>query len=112
MRKSTVRSGMRMLLAALLLILLAGFYSSLMPGTTQNLYGHVIFWTSALGGLGVITAVAGLIRSPGKYDHTIKIYPLLLLIIAVIVLYFYLMASLFSTPAIYERLHPGETITI
>jgi len=112
MRKSTVRSGMRMLLAAMLLILLASLYSSITLGTTRNLYGQVIFWASALGGLGVIMAVAGLIRSPGRYDQKIKIYPLLLLIFAVIVFYFYLMASSFSTPAIYERLHPGETITI
>lgn len=111
MNKVTVRSGMRMLLAAMLLILLAGLYNIVAPGTT-DLYGRAIFGASALGVLGVITAVAGLIRSPGRYDHKIKIFPLLLLIFAVIVFYFYLMTSLFSTPAIHERLRPGDTITI
>lgn len=112
MRKSTVRSGMRLLLAAMLLIFIAGFYSSITPGATENFYGQIIFWATALGGVGVIMAVAGMIRSPGRDDHKIKIYPLLLLILAVIIFYFYLMTSSLFTPAIYERLHPGETITI
>lgn len=119
MRKSTVRSGMRMLFTALLLILLAGFYHtgiagllSLSPGATHYLYGQVIFWALVLGGLGVIVAVAGLIRSPGRHDHTIKIYPWMVLIAAGIIFYMYLAASSFSAPARYERLNPGQAITI
>jgi len=119
MRKSTVRSGIRLLLVSMLLILLVSFYHdgiagllSLAPGATHSLYGRMIFWSSALGGLGVIVAVTGLIRSPGKFDEKIRIYPLLLLMLAIIAFYFYLITSSFSSPARYERLRPGETITI
>lgn len=118
MRKSTVRSGMRMLLAALLLILLASFYHAgiaglftLSPAAAQKLYGQVIFWAAALGGFGVMVAVTGLVRSPDRSEPRIRLFPLLLMIAAVMALYFYLMASSFTSDR-YERLEPGETITI
>ena len=66
MRKRTVRNGMRMLLSALLLIILACFYHggiaslfSLTQGTEQRFYGWVMFLAAGIGAYGVMQAVFG-----------------------------------------------------
>ncbi len=120
MRKGTVRAGMRIILSALILIMLASFYHagvarllSLAPDSALTLYGQVVVISLITGILGVIMAVAGLIKSPGRHDYKIKIYPLFLLLVGVVLFYIYMMV--YSGVPEFEDdppLKPGETVTI
>src|SRR5664279_430693 len=119
MRKRTVRNGMRLLFAALLLIILASFYHggvaglfSFSPGTEQRFYGWVMFAAASLGGYGVMLAVFGLLMQANRRDAGVRVAPLLLLVALVIVLFFYLFVSSFNGPVEEEPLRPGSTITI
>ena len=119
MRKRTIRTGMRMLLAALLLIILASFYLanlsdffSLSPGAEQLFYSQFIFWAAAIGGYGVVLAVMGLVRSAENNEAGVRILPVFLLIIGMMTFFFYLFMASFDRPVEREHLRPGETITI
>ncbi len=119
MRKRTIRSGMRLVLAALLLIILTSFYHggvadllALSMGAEQRFYNLGIFWAAAFGGYGAILTVFGFILPPRQHDAAIRLLPLFLLIVGVMLLFFYLFVASFNGPGREERLRPGETITI
>ncbi|MSN25767.1 MAG: hypothetical protein GJV46_07830 [Geobacter sp.] len=121
MRKRTVRNGMRLVMAALILIILASFYHgnlselfSLSIASENRIYSLGIFWAAAIGGYGVVLAAFGLVLPHEKRDESVRILPIFLLITGLILLFFYLLASSFNTPADFkqQRLRPGETITI
>ena len=121
MRKRTIRSGMRLVLAALILIILASFYHvqlsdlfSLSPSAESRFYQLGMFWAAAIGGYGVVVAVFGLLLSPLKNDVNIRILPIFLGISVLILLFFYLFSSSIDSPERDEqrRVRPGETITI
>ena len=121
MRKRTVRNAMRLIMAALILIILSSFYHgdlaelfSLSLDAESRIYRLGIFWAAAIGGYGVVLAAFGFILAPQKRDESIRILPLFLIITGLIFLFFYLLASSFDAPTRYEqkRLRPGETITI
>jgi len=121
MRKSTMRNGMRLVLAALLLIILASFFHggvaealSLSIEAEMRLYRLGIFWAAAMGGYGVVLAAFGLVLPGNQRDFGVRIMPVFLMIVAAIFLFFYLLAASFDEPATpqRERLRPGETITI
>ena len=112
---------MRLVLAALILIVLASFYHaqlsdlfSLSPGAESRIYSLGIFWAAAIGGYGVVVTVIGFVLSPGKSDARVRLLPIILGISAMIFLFFYLLSSSMEAPARDEqrRLRPGETITI
>lgn len=121
MRKRTVRNGMRLVMAALILIIIASFYHgnlsemfSLSMVVENRIYRLGIFWAAAIGGYGVVLAAFGLILPHEKRDETVRILPVLLLIAGLISLFFYLLAASFDATGDFEqkRLRPGETITI
>lgn len=121
MRKCTVRNGLRLVMAALLLIILASFYHeqlsdllSLSPSAESRIFRLGMFWAAAIGGYGVVVTVFGFVLSPVKKDVQIRLLPIALGISAIIVLFFYLFSSSIDAPARDEqrRLRPGETITI
>lgn len=121
MRKRTVRNGMRLVMAALILILLASFYHvqisdlfTLSPAAESRVYRLGIFWAAAIGGYGVVLTTLGFLLSPLKNDVQIRLLPLALTISAMIFLFFYLLSSAIETPSRDDqrRLRPGETITI
>lgn len=119
MRKRTIRTGMRLVLAALALITLTSFYHgwladllALSAGAGYRLYSLGIFWAAAIGGCGVILAVFGLVLPGNARDAGVRLLPLFLLIVAVVFLFFYLLASSLDGPSGPERLRPGDTITI
>lgn len=121
MRKRTVRSGMRLVMAALIMIILASFYHvplsdlfSLSPSSESRFYQLGMFWAAAIGAYGVVVTVFGFLLSPLKDDVHIRILPVFLGISALILLFFYLLSSSIGTPARDEqrRVRPGETITI
>ena len=121
MRKRTVRNGMRLVMAALILIVIASFYHgtlsemfSLSLAAENRIYRLGIFWAAAIGGYGVVLAAFGFILPHDKRDESVRILPVFLIITGLISLFFYLLASSFNTPTNFEqkRLRPGETITI
>jgi uncharacterized membrane protein YkvI len=112
---------MRLVVAALILIILASFYNvqlsdlfSLSPSTESLVYHFSIFLAAAIGGYGVVAAVFGFVLSPLKNDPQIRLLPVLLGLLALIILFFYLLSVSIEAPARDEqrRLRPGETITI
>ena len=121
MRKRTVRNGMRLVMAALILIVLASFYHvqlsdlfSLSPAAESRIYRLGMFWAAAIGGYGVVVTVFGFVFSPLKNDAQVRLLPIFLSISAMIFLFFYLLSSSIDAPARDEqrRVRPGETITI
>lgn len=112
---------MRLVMAALVLIVLASFYHvqfsdlfSLSSAAESRIYRLGMFWAAAIGGYGVVMTVFGFVLSPLKNDARVRLMPLFLGISALIFLFFYLLSSSFDAPARDEqrRVRPGETITI
>lgn len=119
MRKRTIRSGMRLILAALLLIILTSFFHervadllALSMGAEQRFYNLGIFWAAAIGGYGVVLAVFGFVLPARQRDAGVRLLPLFVVIGGVVLLFFYLFVTSFTAPNQEERLRPGETITI
>lgn len=120
MRKRTVRNGMRLLLASLLLIILASFYHagisdlfSFSPGAELRFYSLEMFVAAAIGGYGVVLAAFGLVLPAHHNDDAkIRIAPLFFLVLCVIAFFFYLFVRSFTSPVEEERIQPGTTITI
>jgi hypothetical protein len=121
MRKRTIRNGMRLVLAALVLIIIASFFHehvgeilSLSIDAEMRFYRLGIFWAAAMGGYGVVLAVFGLVLPGNQSDSGVRVMPALFMIVAVVSLFFYLLTASFDAPAKpqRERLRPGETITI
>ena len=121
MRKRTIRNGMRLVLAALMLIIISSFYHetaadllSLSIDAEMRFFRLGIFWAAAMGGYGVVLAAFGLVLPGRQRDSGVRVMPAFLMIVAVVSLFFYLLAASFDTPANppRERLRPGETITI
>lgn len=121
MRVRTVRNGMRLVVASLILIILASFFHgqlsdlfSLSPTAGSRVFRTGMFWAAAIGGYGVVTAAFGFALSPLKHDATIRLLPEVLAVTALILFFFYLLSSSFETPSGDEqrRVRPGETITI
>lgn len=120
MRKRTIRSGMRLLLGALVLIILASFYHaglaellSLSPGMERRLYRLGMFGAAALGVYGVMLAVSGLLLPADRGDGSrVRIAPLFCMLLCALALFFYLFVASFTAPDKDAPLRPGETITI
>ena len=121
MRKRTIRNGMRLVLAALVLIIIASFYHdgvgealSLSFDAETHFYGLGIFLAAAMGGYGVVLAAFGLVLPGTQRDSGVRVMPAFLMIVVFVSLFFYLLAASFDAPinSPRERLRPGETITI
>lgn len=117
MRKSTVRTGLRLILAGIVTVILATFYHgtlaalvSLTAAEEARLVFLGLFWGGALGGAGIIVAAYGLLRS-GMLGSEVRLLPIMIVLAAAMLLFFLLLySSLRETPP--PRLRPGETITI
>lgn len=121
MRKRTVRNGMRLVMAALILIILASFYHSqitelfsLSASAERSIYRNGMFWAAALGGYGAVVSVLGFVLSPDKNNGEVRLLPDVICISFIIFIFFYLLSSAIDAPMREEqrRLRPGETITI
>jgi len=117
MRRSTVRIGLNLIIAAVVLVIIAAFYHeqfalllSLSPDSENRLIFLCLLWGGISGCTGITVAVFGLLRSSGGPARVNLVKPLV--IIALLVLMFiFLFISSFSRPE-NPRLRPGETITI
>ena len=121
MRKRTVRNGMRLVMVALIVIVMASFYHvqfselfSLSPAAELRLYRLGMFWAAAIGGYGVVVTAFGFALSPLKNDAQVRLLPVFTGTFVLIFIFFYLLSASIDTPARDEqrRVRPGETITI
>jgi cytochrome c biogenesis factor len=121
MRKRTVRNGLRLLMAALILIITASFFHenlsdffTLSVAAKNRIYSLGIFWAAAIGSYGVVLAAFGFVLSSQKRDESIRVLPTFLIVTGLIFLYFYLLTASINRPFKDEqkRLRPGDTITI
>jgi drug/metabolite transporter (DMT)-like permease len=110
---------MRLVLAALLLIIVTSFFHgvvadllSFSAGAEERFYNLGIFGAAAMGGYGVILTVFGFVLSAERQEARIRLLPLFFMIVGTMMLFFYLFASSFNEPPREERLQPGDTITI
>lgn len=121
MRKRSIRNGMRLVLAALAVIIIASFYHDSVAGimslsfeSETRLYRLGIFCAAAMGAYGVVQAAFGLVLPGVRGDSGVRVMPTFLMIVALVLLFFYLLAASFDAPRTprHDRLRPGETITI
>lgn len=121
MRKRTVRNGLRLVMAALLLIIVTSFYHVelsdlflLSLAAEERVFQYAMFSAAALGGYGVVVTVFGFVLSSRKSDINIRIMPLFIGISAMILFFFYLLSSSIDAPSKEDqrRVRPGETLTI
>ena len=121
MRKRTVRNGMRLVLAALIMIIAASFFHSritdlfsLSAVAGNSVYRNGRFWAAASGGYGAVVTVLGFILSPRKNDAEVRLFPVFMGIATLMFLFFYLLSDAMDSPARDEHrpVRPGETITI
>lgn len=113
---------MRLVLAALMIITVLSFYFgdigdflNLSYNSQMRVYQLGIFLAAVLGGYGVVLSVFGLILPARHSDHSVRILPLLFMILGAIALFFYLLVGFFTPTSERpgrDRVRPGETITI
>lgn len=117
MRKGTVKSGLNLLLAAFVPLILVTFYHEplarlliLSPYSETMLVYLGFFWSGVSGCLGILVTLAGLVQSAGKGPEA-RLAPTAILLAVALIFYFFLFYSSITTtePA---KLRPGETVTI
>jgi hypothetical protein len=118
MRKKTVRTGLKFLVAGILCVTVATFFS----GEAANLLllgigGDVritflgFFLGGVCGGCGVLVSAAGLLQSGGD-ERGVRLAPTVLLMLALMVLFFVLSYKAFTTIPESPALPRGESINI
>jgi len=117
MRKGTVKSGLNLLLAAVVPLILVAFYHEqiarlliLSPYSETMLVYLGFFWSGVSGCLGILVTVVGLVRSAGRGPEVTLSYSVIFLVAALIIYFFLFYASFTTTEP--TKLRPGETIII
>jgi len=117
MRKGTVKSGLNLLLAAFVPLILVTFYHEQIARLLIfSLYSETMliylgfFWSGVCGCMGILVTLAGLVQSAGRSPEA-RLAPTVILLAVALIFYFFLFYSSLTTtePA---KLRPGETITI
>ncbi|HLO25058.1 MAG TPA: hypothetical protein VK187_03025 [Geobacteraceae bacterium] len=117
MRRSTVRSGLRLIITAVVSVILAAFFHddiaallSLSPGGETQFIFLGLFWGGVFGFCGILVTVIGLLRAPGR-EHEVGLLRSMIILVALVLLFLYLLLNSFNQPE-RPQLRPGETITI
>jgi hypothetical protein len=117
MRSRTVKTGLDLIIAAVVLVILAAFYHeqiaqilSLAPHSEIRFIFLGLLCGGGFGFCGITVAVLGLLRSPGSGVRVSLVKPVSILALLVL-LFVFLLFSSFNTPE-NPKLRPGETITI
>lgn len=118
-RKRSVRNGLQMVLAALVLIIVASFFNnpvaelfSLGMQGGSRIYNLGIFWAGAIGGYGVVLVGLGLVQREHHQDAAIRLLPVVVLIAVAVMLFMYLMTHAFFSSSPVVPTHPQERLTI
>ncbi|NJD91657.1 MAG: hypothetical protein FIA91_09110 [Geobacter sp.] len=120
MRKRTVRTGLRLLISSLVLLILGTFYSQQInsalaigvEGATEFVK-LAFFWGSILGGAAVITVAIGLLQR-SIYGDSARLAPYAVVLLLLLAAFFALFLRTFSAPPDMQQkpLRPGETVII
>ena len=118
MRKRTVGTGLRLLAAAIVLLLVGTFFSRyissmflLSAAGSLELISLLFFWGGILGGVAIITISVGLVCSSIYNDRT-RLLPTILLLVALLLLFMILSYRTLISPPETSPLRPGETVII
>jgi hypothetical protein len=118
MRKKTVRTGLKFMLAGVACVIIATFF----PGEAASLLllgigGDVritfvgFFLGGLCGGCGVLVSAAGLLQAGGD-ERGVRLAPTVLLMLSLVVLFFVLAYNSFTSPPESPSLQRGESINI
>jgi hypothetical protein len=117
MRRSIVKTGLNLLMAAVVSVILAAFYHEyiaafffLSPGGETQFIFLGLFWGGVFGFCGIAVTVIGLLRAPGGKEP-VSLLRTMIILAALVLLFVLLLFSSFRTPE-YPKLRPGETVTI
>lgn len=118
MRRKTVRDGLRLLAAAIFLLILGTFYSREISGLIFFSSGGAVefvqltfLWGGILGGVGMIMICVGLLRASLRSEQA-RVLPSLALVLIMLGLFFLLFARAVTSPPSPQPLRPGETLII
>jgi len=116
MRKTTVKTGLTVISAGIVIVTVVTFCHEWLAGlfflsheSEMRLIVIGLFWGGLFGGLGAVITVTGFFRAAGGRE--VRILPVLLFLAVAVILFFVLFYSTLehSSP---PRLRPGETVTI
>ena len=117
MRRSSVNSGLRLIIIAVASIILAAFFHDtvasllfLNPGGETEFIFLGLFWGGIIGFCGIVVTLVGLLRAPAP-ERAASILKPLVVLSALVILFMYLLFSSWTAPE-QPTLRPGETITI
>jgi len=118
MRKRTVKTGLNLILAGMVSLILATFYHGhvarllLLPPDGETIFVLLGFMVGAgAGSFGIMVALAGMLLGPGSKGQEVRLsYSVVLLASALVIFLFLSYLSITGTEA--PRLQPGETITV
>lgn len=117
MRRSVVKTGLKLVSAAVALVISAAFFHEyvaslffLSPGGETQFIFLGLFWGGLFGFSGIAVMIVGLLRSPGGEQGVGLLKPLVILV-ALVLFFLCLLLSSFSGPE-RPQLRPGEMITI
>jgi len=117
MRKRTVKTGLNLILAGIVPLILASFYHEhiarllFLSPEAEIILVYLGFIFGCLSGcIGISVTVFGLARSAGKAPYASLTHTIILLLAALIIYFFLFYASFTNTEP--PKLRPGETITI
>ena len=117
MRQRTVKYGLNLTTAAVLLVVVTTFFhvqvgsiAGLTASQDTRLVFIGLFWGGVCGFLGIVVAVAGLLRDSAPEGKT-ALMPALVILAGAIVLFFLLLYSSFSSPGP-STPGRGETVII
>ena len=117
-RKKTVRTGLRLMIAAVSLLLLGTFYSQQVNAVfsmpADGVFEFVklaFFWSGIAGATGVIIVIFGLMQRSSAVDK-FSLVPAFSLVIFLIAVFFFLFYRSLSLPPASQQLRPGETLII
>ncbi len=117
MRKSTVKVGMKCILAGIVLITAVTFFHGEIAGMFHlnvteetRLISMGLFWGGVSGGAGVLVSMIGFLRR-SKPENNIQLAPTVIILIGMAILFSMLLISFFRS---YEpqNVRTDETITI
>jgi Flp pilus assembly protein protease CpaA len=117
MRKKTVRTGLKFMLAGILLVMVATFFPwevsqmlFLGIGGEARVTFIGFFLGGMCGGCGVLVAAAGLLQG-GRDEIEVRLAPTILLLISLVILFFVFAYNSLTTPRS-PSLPRGESVQI
>lgn len=118
MRKRTVRSGLRLLILAVVLLLCGTFYGqqiNTLFAVAGDGAGEFVrlafFWGAVIGAAGIVMVAFGLVRRSVS-GEPVRLLPSLVTLLLVMAVFFSLFYRSLTAPPPPQPLRPGETLII